>query len=54
MADTPADEIAASFQITVLAFVCTDHPGQRLGYTGLLGNNKFHSFILLFKKLALI
>jgi hypothetical protein len=52
MADTPADEIPAAFQITVLAFVCTDHPGQGLGYTGLLGNNKFHSCILLLQKWA--
>ena len=28
--------------LTILAFVCADHPGQRLGHTGLLGNNKFH------------
>ena len=40
--------------IAVLAFVCANHPGQRLGYTWLLGNNKFHSCILLLKKLALI
>ena len=42
MADTPADQVSAAFQVAVPAFVCADHPGQGLSYTGLLGNNKFH------------
>ncbi len=47
MADTPADNVAATFQIAVATLVCTQYLGDGLGDRGLLGKYEFHDKILL-------